>query len=425
MNRIIPTYSEYIYEAKTLGHEFEQAVYFAIIDYVNKNEICIKPLKVKINSTLIGKYTMIERDIEKLFKLIFQEYGNDLLVKNIELVGGNNTARKFEIKNDNIVSPLTPGKDLADILIKTNKNPIYLSLKYGTSLVTLCNIGITKFSDNQIQDVFDFMGFDKTVFTSGLDDYTNELYTILKDANEITINNNVKIRPPKSIDDQKILYDWFDNVMKDNFPDTEVVVGNYTNWVWKNKGKWYGRTKPFYDTDPDNALDSSNHLNRLLDIALAILENKIKLFDNIEDLRTQLIGTEKVSSMGKIKVNDQFFKFSTPQKTKKEFTKPGVERSKYKNYESLLHWSLGKPGDYFIYFGHPKKDGLIFQYNDKYINNNLKVSEISVETMPSSLTKSLILKVSTNSQDDYFLSIRNKSGGIKPQILTITQRKKW
>lgn len=87
---------------------------------------------------------------------------------------------------------------------------------------------------------------------------------------------------------------------------------------------------------------------------------------------------------------------------------------------------MGETNKYWMLHGHEKKPAFIYFYDDNYKNNNLRIIDAKIKSVPNATTKSLIISfINGINNDEYQLQIRNRSGGIKLEALEINLRKKW
>lgn len=175
----IPTYNEYrINEAKTKGDDYESAIAYYLTEEINNRNLFFKNklTRKRVSGALLSQFENAKKDAENLLNELIRYYGDTLFFNEILDTGKENKARPLIISDGKIISKLTPGKDLADITIKSNKGAIYISLKFGTAMVALSNTGLGKLTEENTDELYKFIGVDSNFIASGLDEYSKQLY---------------------------------------------------------------------------------------------------------------------------------------------------------------------------------------------------------------------------------------------------------
>lgn len=150
-----------------------------------------------------------DKDIPKIYLNLFDDMlklkiFQNKIIKNVKHIGSSNNKRKLKIFNNKLTIENTNNTNqiISDVIIETNKNDIYCSLKYGNT-VTLINTGIKQYIPttffngkftNEGKLLLNFFEIDINRFVNIFTNYKQEMIKQKFEKDIVEIKNTNKIK---------------------------------------------------------------------------------------------------------------------------------------------------------------------------------------------------------------------------------------
>lgn len=219
--------------------------------------------------------------------------GKDFNVLDVSLDGTSNTRRPLQVHNNKLYafpkshsnfSDFCIGKYVTDITLKTEAEPIFLSLKYGKK-VTFINVGVNNndcfassmFKNNESIDdikfgkigelIIDIFGIDKKLFVDTFNNY---------------VDNGKKRNTPKIIDDIS------NKIDKDKF---FTLLKSFIGWGYILVHKHENGDIHYYDLREESQMEKfigNEILNARIEYPKNYDTKRIDIFIELENIKLQL-----------------------------------------------------------------------------------------------------------------------------------------